>query len=205
MNAKQMKPEPIEIDVDAALEELKWLGLAVCTDATRFAITRVVVLDTDAVATDGHRLHWINGSTLPGGFQIRGTEVDLLLTLSKTYKLERAVYHGDFTMWYFESPDGSAHLRFNIVDSAFPEWKRVLPRDGETVELATKDIRKKYVGEGVKPDFSIVGPGHFNARYIADALNGAPKRVNVTLPVDKESPVLFQYDNRGAVVMPVRQ
>lgn len=195
----------MQIDITKALEELKWLGLAVSTDSTRFNICRLHVDDKRAVATDGHRMHFVEGSCLPAGFSLRGHEVTLLLEISKNYMPHTAELRDGSTYWKFVSGEGTVELTFEISEYRFPEYARLIPAETEATEVVTKEVRKVYVGNAAKPDYNVVGPGHFNARYIAEALRGAPKRVTAVLPDGKDSPVLFRYENRGAVVMPVRQ
>lgn len=194
-----------QINIQKATEEIKWLALAVSTDRTRANLTRIHVEGTQAVATDGHRLHYIEGTSLPTGFSLRGNDALRILDLVKDYDLVAIENWDGGTRWKFVSADGACDLVCNKGDYRFPDYKSVLPRDGELADRKSADLRKTYVGENGKVDFCAIGPGHFNARYVTEALRGAPKTVLVLVPPDKDSPTLFRYGNRNAVVMPVRQ
>jgi hypothetical protein len=193
-----------EIDPVKVLEELKWLALAICTDQTRFNIARVHVDGTSAIATDGHRMHVIDGTCMTAGFSLSGTATTRILDLAKDYRLIDVQVWDGASRWKFESPDGSCDVVCNRGDYNFPTWEQVIPT-GVHAELKTADVRKVYVGTETKVDYCMIGLGHFNARYVAEALRGAPKLVSATLGGDAHAPVLLSYGNRRAVVMPVRQ
>lgn len=202
----QAKPTPVvSIDPEAAIAELKWLGLAVSKDATRVSICRVRVDEKRAVATDGHRLHFIEGSALPAGFSIRAYEIDLVLTLAKTYSLQSVEMNEQGTHWQFSSADGQCKLDFTPSEFEFPDYERVLPKQGEATELKASDLRKAVECPTTKKWVVDIGEGRFQSSYVKDALNGAPKTVTAYLPKDSESPLLFRYGSRGAVVMPRRK
>lgn len=196
------------IDPEKALEELRWLGLSMGTDTTRARLCLIHVDGDRAVATDGHRLHFVEGSCLPAGFSITSGDLALALETAKRIPLVRLSLHGGKTLWEFDSSAAEAVLRFAVPTATFPDYRQVIPCQGETMEMASKDLRKPYLNGGAKGgprDYCVIGKGHFNASYIADALRGAPKRVKVQFGADDTLPVLFRYENRGAVVMPFRK
>lgn len=208
----------MNINPEAALAELKWLALAVSQDETRYALSQVIVDGKRAVATDGHRLHFIDNTVLPDGFFVRAGDLANILNLAKSYSLQEINTCADGTViWHFESTDGSCTLECKPARHRFPEYQRVLP-DPDKLHCetrSTKDLRKTYDG-GEQVDYCVIADttaeghkprrmAHFNASYVADALRGAPKVVTTFGPADEHSPVLFKYDNRGAVIMPVRQ
>lgn len=185
---------------------MKWLGLAVSTDQTRFNIARIYVDESRAVATDGHRMHMISNSVLPSGFSLRGTEIALILEMAKNYMTHTVEFRGDSTYWKFVDGNAEIEMTFRISEFTFPEYSRVIPKDGTPTEMKTKDARKVYVSENEStPDYCVFGEGWFNARYVGEALRGAPKDVTVFLPADEHSPVLLRFGDREAVVMPFRK
>lgn len=202
----------MNIDPEKALAELRWLGLAVCADTTRSSICHVHVDADRAVATDGHRLHFTTGSVLPAGFSIRASDLALVQELAKSYLPQLLELQEDGgTHWFFESTNGTAELRFHPDEYEFPPYQNLVPAELLGTEMLRTDARKAIVGEGERPDYCVFQcskegeTAHFNARYIAEALKGAPKKVNAFLPADDSSPIMFRYENRGALVMPIRK
>lgn len=200
----------IDLDHDNALAELRWLALAVSQDSTRHSISKVVVDERGcAVATDGHRMHIVEGSCLPAGFTVAWEELEVIFALVKVYPNRTFTVDGKVARWKFGSASGgTCKLETPIDPEGFPEWRRVLPREGEWSEVLAKDLRKETARcneEGMRASYCSVGQVYFNARYIDEALRGAPKRVRVQAPEDDMGPALIQYDNRLAVVMPIRR
>ncbi len=187
---------------DKALAELRWLFPAISADLTRHTISKVIVDERGtAVATDGHRMHLVEGSCLPVGFTIGQEELEAIFTLAKLYPKRSISFDGKekTSRWSFFSVSGGTctlESRFNTAD--FPEFRRVVPPERELVEARSSELRKTN-GKPIA-----IGPGHFNARYVDEALRGAPKRVRVQTGRDDHEPLLIRYDNRLAVVMPMR-
>lgn len=194
------------IDPERALEELRWLGPAVGTDPERYGLVKIHVDGPRSVATDGHRLHYVEGTCFPVGFSVRGTEIARILDLARDYSLQAVGMRDGSTHWRFESPDGTCDLALRIPDAPFPDYRALLP-DSPAVDALAKDLRKTFSATPVAngPDYCVIGPGHFNARYVADALRGAPKTVQVQPGADRDTPVVIRYANRVALIMPVRQ
>jgi hypothetical protein len=205
-NSRQPEGQMNAISGNAqALKDIKWLMQAVSKDPTRYTISRLWVDEARAVCTDGHRIHFIEKPSLPTGFSIRGSEWDGVLSLNTHMPLSGIEYDGYQTRWTFAG--GRGVLTFDVNRDQFVDYAHTFPKDGEIKEMSTKDLRKVFVGGEGQPqlvDFSWIGPAHFNARYIAEALKGAPKVVSVQISADSCAPVMFKYDNRGAVVMPLR-
>jgi hypothetical protein len=196
-------PNNSTVDTERALAELRWLALAVSTDETRPAIARIHVEGSEAVATDGHRLHMIEGTVFPSGFSLRGPDATRILELSRDYKLTEIQIWPGASRWLFESHDGRVELISNRSEYSFPDYKRVIPA-GEAIEIKAADARKVFSAEG-KPDYCTLGPGYFNAKYIGEALRGAPKKVKVIYSADEYGAAVLRYENRVAVVMPIRK
>lgn len=182
---------------------LKWVMRAVSRDMTRYTISRLFVDDGKAIATDGHRLHWVGGIGLPQGFSLRAGEWDCILALSVQLNLTEIEYDSTSTRWVFTGGPSRGELVFSASMDRFVDYARVIPSSDGAREAPVKDLRKAYVREGVA-DYCVIGEAWCNAKYVADALVGAPKTVKVCSAGDAD-PCLFLYANRGAVVMPLRK
>ncbi len=168
MEATNLK-HAVAIDPEKALAELKWLGLAVATDTTRYAISHVHVDGKRTVATDGYRLHYIEETCLPAGFSVRGSEIVRLVDLARDYSLQAVELHAGYTYWRFESADGSCELKFHISAVEYPAYERVLPKPADILAMPAAGLRKVFIQPN-GDERCVIGKGHFIARYIADAL-----------------------------------
>lgn len=194
----------METREETLIDSLRWLALAMGTDETRSALTRIYVDGTRAVATDGHRLHWIDSPALPAGLNLRGYEVGLLLETAKVFGVPAVeLDENGVSRWDFAG--GSAQFRFVWDGVKFVDYKSVLPVAENEREASSRELRKAAYTDTLGVARCKIGPAEFNAAYIADALRGAPKKVSVFESKSDESPVLFRYENRGAVVMPMRK
>lgn len=196
----------MNIDPSAVMSDLQWLSLAVSHDPTRYAISRVVVVDGNAIATDGHRLHLVKATALPEGFAIRAAELEIVLTLKQKLGLISDLeVTRERTVWKFAGGSAEGTLNFQVPIDPFVDYARVMPKEEDGAEMKTADLRRVSLKHNDGQDICAIKGGHFNARYIAEALRGAPKTIQVYGAAGEYNAVLFAWENRRAVVMPRRQ
>ncbi len=144
----------VKISGNTLLEMIKKTSFAISTDETRYILNGVFFEPREGgklrmVATDGHRLSLIERE-LDGDFKLRG---GVIIPRKGLLELKRLLD---------EAPDAECQLGFaensalfkkpgltmvmRLIDGQFPEYQRVIPKEGEKVVT----ISKARFQEGLK-------------------------------------------------------
>jgi DNA polymerase III subunit beta len=144
----------VKISGNTLLEMIKKTSFAISTDETRYILNGVFFEPREGgklrmVATDGHRLSLVERE-LEGDFKLRG---GVIIPRKGLLELKRLLD---------EAPDAECQLGFaensalfkkpgltmvmRLIDGQFPEYQRVIPKEGEKVVT----ISKLRLQEGLK-------------------------------------------------------
>lgn len=136
----------VQISGNILLEMIKKTQFAISSDETRYILNGVFFEPHSSgkvrmVATDGHRLSLIERE-LPGEFKLKG---GVIIPRKGLMELKRLLD---------EAPDAECHLGFaensalfkkpgltmvmRLIDGQFPEYQRVIPKEGEKVVMVFK-------------------------------------------------------------------
>jgi DNA polymerase-3 subunit beta len=131
----------VKVNGASLLEMIKKTSFAISTDETRYILNGVFFEPKDGgkvrmVATDGHRLSLVERE-LDGEFKLKG---GVIIPRKGLLELKRLLD---------EAPDAECHLGFaensalfkkpgltmvmRLIDGQFPEYQRVIPKEGEKV------------------------------------------------------------------------
>lgn len=134
------------VDGKTLLEMIKKTSFAISTDETRYILNGVFFEPREGgklrmVATDGHRLALIERD-MPGDFKLKA---GVIIPRKGLFELKRLLD---------EAPDAQCQLGFaensalfkkpgltmvmRLIDGHFPEYQRVIPKDGEKAVLVNK-------------------------------------------------------------------
>src|SRR6476469_560910 len=136
----------VKVDGAGLLEMIKKTSFAISADETRYVLNGVVFEPREGgkvrmVATDGHRLCLVERE-LAGDFKLKS---GVIVPRKGLYELKRLLD---------EAPDAECHLGFaensalfkkpgltmvmRLIDGQFPEYQRVIPKEGEKVVTLPK-------------------------------------------------------------------
>ncbi|MDY7230212.1 DNA polymerase III subunit beta [Hyalangium rubrum] len=136
----------VQVSGNILLEMIKKTQFAISSDETRYILNGVYFEPQSTgkvrmVATDGHRLSLIERE-LPGDFKLKG---GVIIPRKGLMELKRLLD---------EAPDAESHLGFaensalfkkpgltmvmRLIDGQFPEYQRVIPKEGEKVIQVSK-------------------------------------------------------------------
>src|SRR3954471_679329 len=136
----------VKVSGNTLLEMIKKTSFAISSDETRYILNGVFFEPREGgkvrmVATDGHRLCLIERE-LPGDFKLKS---GVIVPRKGLYELKRLLE---------EAPDAECHLGFaensalfkkpgltmvmRLIDGQFPEYQRVIPKEGEKSILVPK-------------------------------------------------------------------
>ena len=89
------------------------------------------------------------------------------------------------------------------VEAGYPDWRRVLPEENRSMDVAIDDLRTDIAGD--HPIVNLIEDTWVRLRYLQATANGAPT-VTVTAHVDGSHGVRFAgpFPGSFAVILPVR-
>ncbi len=237
--ASDMPPVPsapdgmVQVSGATLLRRLSAVGPAMSTDESRPHIACVMLDDTVAVGTDGHRLHKVEGGALCFSAMLPPKGVSLLTKLAKAGDLEVGV--GSDRLF---ARQGDHVITTQLVDDVFPPYAKVIPApDAATavyqvprqpltdalkrlgyvsdgvrfravagaVELACEDVDTGVGSESVDCDATEETPWiGINAKYLLAALTAAGGDEVTVRTAEPLDPVVVTGDGFVGVTMPMR-
>lgn len=204
-------------DSAAVIESLSVVQHAMANNDVRYYLNGAYLSDGHTVATDGHRLAFVesgyDGPTaiIPNDAARQIADMGGEITVSESQVIV---------------DDGGARFSSNLIEGKYPDWQRVVPKDNQrsaTFErdeligalktaLLGGDMVKLSIADGVATltndeahtecdcDNDQSGEVAFKGQYLVDALSQCDDSVTVQFG-DSNNAVLI---NGFAVVMPVR-
>ena len=204
-------------DSATVIESMSTVQHAMAHNDVRYYLNGMLLSGGHTVATDGHRMAYIETGYDGPTAIIPGDAVSQIAGMGGTIKLSDRQIIVD---------DGESRFSSNLIEGKYPDWQRVIPKSADrtatfernelvsalrTAQLGGDNVRVS-ISDGVavlsnddahtECDCQHDGDGEvaFRAQYLVDALNQCEDQVQIQFG-EANSPVLI---NGFAVVMPVR-
>lgn len=208
--------EPIS-DSAAVIESLSVVQHAMANNDVRYYLNGILLSEGNTVATDGHRMAFVDSGYDGPGAIIPNDAVTQIANMGGTVKLSERQIIVD---------DGDARFSTKLIEGKYPDWQRVIPQNADRTATFNRDdliaaLRTAQLGgDNVKLSISSGAasltnddahtecdcdndqPGEvaFKGQYLVDALSQCDDSVTIQFG-DSNNAVLI---NGFAVVMPVR-